>query len=56
MSAPRKYDVLVDGKVVYTGLFRSADFVYSACSLTVKIVCESFQIESVPVVVLAVHM
>lgn len=37
MSAPKKYDVLVDGERVYTGLLRVAEHVFEACSKTVKL-------------------
>lgn len=37
MPAPRKYDVLVDGECVYTGLLRTAEIVYSACIRTVSL-------------------
>lgn len=56
MGSPRKYDVIVCGKVVYTGLYRVSELVYSACLLTLQVVCESFKLDPVPIVVLAVHI
>lgn len=54
MAAPRKFDVLVDGQVVYTGLLRVAEQVYDACCKSV--VLASPMDHCAPFVVLAVHM
>lgn len=52
MPAPKKYDVLVDGECVYTGLLRVAEQVFEACSKAVKLSASTGP--QVPVV-LAVH-
>ena len=53
MPAPRKYDVLVDGRSVYYGLLRTAELVFSACSQSVLLATPAGN--PVPVVTLAVH-
>lgn len=53
MPAPRKYDVLVNGQSVYTGLLRTAKFVFSAVSEAVKLTAADSS--SVPTVTLAVR-
>lgn len=53
MPAPRKYDVLVDGQSVYTGLLRTAESVFSAVSKAVKFTAADSS--SVPTVTLAIH-
>lgn len=53
MPAPRKYDVLVNGQSVYTGLLRTAKSVFSAVSKAVNLT--ALDSSSVPVVTLAVH-
>lgn len=53
MPAPRKYDVLVNGQCVYTGLLRTAESVYSAVSKAV--ILTAGDSVPVPAVVLSFH-
>lgn len=53
MPAPRRYDVLVDGQSVFTGLLRTAESVFSAVSKAVLI--SAGDSSSAPAVVLSVH-
>lgn len=54
MPSPRKYDVLVDGECVYTGLLRTAEIVFDSCTKAVKLQHDS-QDSPLVSVVLAIH-
>lgn len=55
MAAPRKFDVLVDGQVVYTGLMRTAGQVFDACFKAVKLQ-SVFEGSALVPVLLVVHV